>query len=69
MPAIIYTAVANWVLYFGFVVFRLFLCAVNISESIVSIISLGSRHYYSTTEQQTVLVQKFKYYNVDMSST
>ena len=47
--------------------FRLFLCAVNINESIVSIISSGSRHgkltvYDSTTEQQTVLLQNFKYY-------
>ena len=45
---------------------RLILCAVNINESIVSIISSGSRHgkltiYDSTTEQQTVLVQNFKY--------
>ena len=54
------------VLYFQVVsIFQLALCAVNINESIVSIISSGSRHgkltiYDSTTEQQTVLVHNFK---------
>ena len=47
---------------------RLFLCAMNINESVISITSPGSRHdlvsllYDSATEQRTVFVQNFKSY-------
>ena len=44
---------------------RLFLCAMNINESVISITSTESRHgklYNSATEQLVVFVQNFKSY-------